>query len=347
MKNAYFPSKLKYKILEEARLNGNVTETCNKYGISRTVYYKWNKRFNLLGMEGLQDVKRTKRKKSLNKIDLEYYIMSYVLKKPEYGARRIFYALDEEGFIVSESSIYNFLKEKGLNSKELRLSYVKREKVKDVGPHSVRKVENILRFSGKEAGYAILQRTLFLGKNKHLKNIYITLSIDLYSLYMVGTISETRTTECIIKHTERRLLPTYRSFGVPIKNIITDSSLAYASHWQGSVHEYYQYLKKNGIIQRVMLRKNIEALKVTEENILLVKDRLLQNIFQLTKDYGFDELDIELEFILREYNNNFLHLHGKTKGKTPTKLLYAANQEKTPLPLWVELLDLSSSSGKQ
>jgi len=58
--------------------------------VSRTVYYKWLKRFSKLGYLGLQDKKKAKLKMS-NRIkpDKEQIILNYIIAYPTHGPRRI------------------------------------------------------------------------------------------------------------------------------------------------------------------------------------------------------------------------------------------------------------------
>ena len=48
-------ASFKYSVLQK---HNNITDTCQVLNISRTVYYKWLKRFNKLGYLRLQDKKR-------------------------------------------------------------------------------------------------------------------------------------------------------------------------------------------------------------------------------------------------------------------------------------------------
>jgi len=50
----------KYSVLQHARKHNNITYTCKVFNLSRTVYYKWLKRFGKLGYLGLQDKKKAK-----------------------------------------------------------------------------------------------------------------------------------------------------------------------------------------------------------------------------------------------------------------------------------------------
>ena len=50
----------KYSVLQHARKHNNITYTCQVLNVSRTVYYKWLKRFSQLGYLGLQDKEKAK-----------------------------------------------------------------------------------------------------------------------------------------------------------------------------------------------------------------------------------------------------------------------------------------------
>jgi transposase-like protein len=51
----------RHKFLQHARHSGNVAETCRYFGISRTKFYKWKKRFEKHGVAGLSDQSRAPR----------------------------------------------------------------------------------------------------------------------------------------------------------------------------------------------------------------------------------------------------------------------------------------------
>jgi len=49
-------ASFKHSILQYARKHKNIIYTCRTFNLSRTVYYKWLKRFSKLGYLGLQDL---------------------------------------------------------------------------------------------------------------------------------------------------------------------------------------------------------------------------------------------------------------------------------------------------
>ena len=114
----------KYSVLQHARKHNNITYTCKVFNLSRTVYYKWLKRFSKLGYLGLQDKKKAKPKMP-NKIkpDKEKIILKYIIDYPTHGPRRIAHELRQQDITISETGIYNVLCRKQLNHRLDRLFY--------------------------------------------------------------------------------------------------------------------------------------------------------------------------------------------------------------------------------
>ena len=61
----------KYSVLQHAYKHKNVSDTCRLLNVSRTVYYKWIKRFNKFGYPGLVNRQKS-RPKMPNQVKPEY-----------------------------------------------------------------------------------------------------------------------------------------------------------------------------------------------------------------------------------------------------------------------------------
>ncbi len=114
----------RFKIISEGMKNG-VTATCKKYNISRTIYYRWLKRFKLEGIDGLNEVKKNFTPKNKTRDEVEKSILNLVKSYPSYGPRSIKYLLEEIGHNISESAVYNIFKRNSLTKRNDRIEFSK------------------------------------------------------------------------------------------------------------------------------------------------------------------------------------------------------------------------------
>jgi len=114
----------KYSVLQHARKHKNITYTCKVFNLSRTVYYKWLKRFSKLGYLGLQDKEKAKPKMPNQiKPDKEKIILNYIIDYPTHGPRRSANELRQQDITIRDTGIYNVLCRKQLNHHLDRLFY--------------------------------------------------------------------------------------------------------------------------------------------------------------------------------------------------------------------------------
>lgn len=109
----------KLSLLKRAEEINNISKACRELGFSRSIYYKYLKRYLKHKREGLYDKKRSKpvmpnetRKEIVNQI------LKYSTKYPTYIPARI---ANELGSIVYPAIVYNILKKYKLNKKIYRL----------------------------------------------------------------------------------------------------------------------------------------------------------------------------------------------------------------------------------
>ncbi|HHX59887.1 MAG TPA: helix-turn-helix domain containing protein [Epulopiscium sp.] len=116
----------RFKIISEGLKNG-VSITCRKYNISRTLYYRWLKRYKAKGIDGLVDVKKDFI--PLNKTDskTEEALLNLIKEYPHYGPKALNYLFDELGYNISESAVYNIMKRNNLTKKVERINYAKKQ----------------------------------------------------------------------------------------------------------------------------------------------------------------------------------------------------------------------------
>lgn len=153
----------KFKIITEGQRLG-ISETCNRYNISRTLYYRWLKRYKTLGIKGLEPV--VKQFVPVNKSSPEIIAstLNIIKSQPALGPREVKYRLEAMGYKISESAVYNIMKRHLLTKKAQRLDYARRRVKKTKSP--------LPSFAHLSSGECWLFWSTYYGHFKGLGDLY-------------------------------------------------------------------------------------------------------------------------------------------------------------------------------
>ncbi len=123
MKRKSLTSEVRLAVLTLARETGNVAFACFSAGISRSLFYKIKRSFDLHGVEGLQ-AKPRKKPKMPNAFSEE--IIAKVLEEtknfPTFSYKRLAERLRAEGLAISGSGVYKIWKRHHLTTRSVRLA---------------------------------------------------------------------------------------------------------------------------------------------------------------------------------------------------------------------------------
>jgi transposase len=123
----------RYRLITEPHLSGKtISEICSKFGISRKTWYKWKKRYDMYGLDGLKDLSRRPYHIRCAKAtaDIEKLILELRLNH-RFGPRRIAFRLKRKyGISLGTKTIYYILKKHKLNvlSVKIKRKYKRFEK---------------------------------------------------------------------------------------------------------------------------------------------------------------------------------------------------------------------------
>ena len=102
------------RLIESSPLS--TSQALARLDLPRSTYYRWKQKFQQQGMMGLQDSKPSHRRiwNQLRPAEVDN-VLEVATFVPQWSSREIgFYITDNEGFSVSESTVYRILKRNGL-----------------------------------------------------------------------------------------------------------------------------------------------------------------------------------------------------------------------------------------
>ena len=106
-------------VLRRAEELGNVSAACRETGISRTMYYRWRKRFLMYGSDGLhprRTAARPGRPPQLGPVK-ERKIIATALAWPTWGPKRLSLQLARQDCGISPSTVWRALRRAGLGTR--------------------------------------------------------------------------------------------------------------------------------------------------------------------------------------------------------------------------------------
>jgi transposase InsO family protein len=333
-----FLISFKYSVLQHARKHNNVTYSCREFNISRTVYYKWLKRFNKLGYPGLQNKEKAKpRMPNQIKQDKEKIILNYIIAYPTHGPKRIANELSQQKIKISDTGVYKVLRRRSLNRRLDRLFYTQEKSDNPVVTERyLREIEKRqkVHISAYYPGYLFCQDTFYVGTIKGLGRIYQQTGIDAYAGFGFAKVYTDKMAISAIDFLETKVLPVYGEFHVPLDRILTDNGKEYSTHWANGKHEYETYLETHGIRHTRIKPRMPQSNGIVER----FNRTLLEEFYQIAmikKVYSsLSELQDDLDQFITYYNFKRTNQGYRLKGKIPyQKFLDGKRKYALPLPL--------------
>jgi len=104
-------------------------EACERVGVSTSTYYKYKRRYDKMGLDGLREQVRSEVEEKHLAIEDKVKIYDIIKNNPEIGAKRIAEELNTEkyGFtLIDDKRIYEELVKSRLNKKDLRQLFAER-----------------------------------------------------------------------------------------------------------------------------------------------------------------------------------------------------------------------------
>ena len=287
-------------------------EVKQKYGIGKTSFYKYRKRFLKYSAEGLKD---RPRKKPLMPHTLSWdqkiRIMDYIYDNPTHGPQRI---AAEQIPRICGKSVWNFLKQENLNTRRKRRFWAE-----DQGKPTLTQKEKLVRYAKKnhiestKPGELISIDT-FTVSVKSLGKIWQYTACDTYSSYGWAKVYHDKTATNAVDFFLNRILKNTPDF--KIKRVLTDQGVEFYSARHRNHPDYAHYF--TSCLKTYAVKHSVTKVAHPWTNGYV--ERLNQTIWQefylcrLTRPFAsIEALNEELQKFMIDYNFNRRHTGYKLK----------------------------------
>ncbi len=318
MSEKEFLYQMRLKIFQEAdKKEIPVTLLCLKHHVSRKWFYKWKKRREKEGDEGLKSRIR-EAPKMPNRVpkEIEEQILNFVKEYPTYGPERTEAELKGSGISIGHTGIYNLLKKRGLNTAKSRLELVRKLSGEVVTQDEITRDKKKAKNNHVEATYPgqlVGEDTFYIGCLKGIGRIYHQVSCDCFSSFGVAKVYDNKTTDASIDFVENHL--TRKFAPVRIERILTDCGTEYTTWHQEAIpnHEFEKTCKKLGIKHTTTKVKHPWTNGYVERLNKTLLDEFYSVAFRKKRYESIEALQVDLDAFMDYYNYRRTHQGYKLK----------------------------------
>ena len=308
-----------------------VTDLCKKYGYSRTWFYKWKRRRDRLGNDGLRPFEPSKpHRPNQTPLDIEYRILIYVLDFPTHGPERIANELggSEYGHLkIGHTAVYGVLRRHDLHTKAKRLEWLRKSCGQVILPSELERDRQASRNNHVEASYPgelVGLDTFYIGCIKGLGRIYQMTACDCLASFGWAKVYLDKKVTSSIDFLENHLLQ--RTGWVKIRRILTDNGKEFTTHWKGGKHKFEDALREAEIMHSYTKVKHPWTNGYVERLNQTILDEFYSVAFRKKIYTSLEELQKDLDEFMYRYNFQRTHQGYKLKeeGYTiPSQAFYS------------------------
>jgi len=311
------------RVFAEAERLGNVTEACDRYGMSRTRFYELRKAYLKYGADGLRPKPTKSRRGRPPQVaeDATRRVVALALAWPTWGPRRLSdqLALEPDPLQMAPTTVWRVLRRHGLGRRPERLAVLEEHSAEAAGLLTERTRRRLTQarrrtphVQAEEPGDLVCLDTFYIGKLKGVGKIWQITACDAACSYawatvvVAGSVSAGQVVDFLV----RRVLPDYHAAGWKLRRVLTDGGTEFKGAFATYCREHelrHTRIKPghawtNGFVERLQGTILHEHWRIAFRRQYFTRLTALQR---------------SLDGFLRFYNQRRPHQGYRLRGQTP------------------------------
>jgi len=311
-------------VLQRAEELGNVSAACRETGISRTLFYRWKKRFTRYGADGLHPRRTAARPGRPVQLDTtkERRIVAMALTWPTWGPQRVSDQLRMQGVFVSPTTIWRALHRLGLGTRAQRLLVLEVHSARNAGLLTERTRQNLARrktrhVQAEKPGELVCIDTFYIGNLKGVGKLWQLTACDAASSYAMAKVVPANDAKEAASFLKDVVVPEVEKAGWKLWRVLTDGGSEFKADFDRACRELNvkhtrtkpRHAWTNGFVER------LQGTILHEHWRIVFRRRYFRRRHQL---------EASLASFIEFYNFERPHRGYRTKGRTPSEIFWGA-----------------------
>jgi len=318
----------KLNILELGETLGNISDACRKLGVSRQHYYDIKTAVEEEGLEGLLEKSR-KVPRVANRVapEIEQKVLDFALEFPTQGQKRVSNELKKQGIQISDGGVRSIWLRHNLQVASLRLKRLEKWSAETSGVLTESQVQALEDAKQeKEAhgeietphpSFLLGQDTCYIGYIKGVGKIYQQTAIDTHSNVGFAKVYPEKTALVAADFLNDKVLPFFDSQSMTLLRILTDRGTEYCGRIE--THPYQLFLHLNSIEHTKTKVRHPQTNGSTERLNQIIQNEFYKVAFRKKLYKSIEEIQIDLDQFMDDYNNQRTNQGKYCQGRTPMK----------------------------